>query len=150
MGQAAYDLNVQQFCAGGLNFGYFYSGSPIIAHEAEPAPVYTMADFTPSTVPGCRAPHFWLDDARKRSLYDSFGPGYTLLRLDTGVDVGAFQNAAALRHMPLVVVEVPAGLEVPSAYLHKLVLCRTDQHVVWRGDTMPARIEELVNQLCGV
>ncbi len=149
MGQAAYDLNVQQFCAGGLNFGYFYSGSPIIAHEAAPAPAYTMGDFTPSTVPGCRAPHFWLDTARTRSLYDSFGPGYTLLRFDTGVDVSAFQSVAALRHMPLVVVDVPAGLEIPSAYLHKLVLCRTDQHVVWRGDSLPAQVEELVSQLCG-
>ncbi len=149
MGQAAYDLNVQQFCAGGLNFGYFYSGSPIIAHEAEPAPAYTMGDFTPSTVPGCRAPHFWLDKARKRSLYDAFGPGYTLLRFDAGVDVGAIQSAAALRNMPLKVVDVPAGLDIPSAYVHKLVLCRTDQHVVWRGDGLPADTDGLVRQLCG-
>ena len=31
VGQGAYDLNVQQFCCAGLNFGYFYAGSPIIA-----------------------------------------------------------------------------------------------------------------------
>ena len=31
VGQAAYDLNVQQYCCGGLNFGYFYDRSPIIA-----------------------------------------------------------------------------------------------------------------------
>jgi 2-polyprenyl-6-methoxyphenol hydroxylase-like FAD-dependent oxidoreductase len=149
-GQAAYALNVQQFCAGGLNFGYFYTGSPIIAHEAQAAPAYTMGDFTPSTVPGCRAPHFWLADGR--SLYDAFGPGYTLLRFDAGVDVGLLQSAAALRHMPLVVVEVPAhaGLEIPSAYVHKLVLCRTDQHVVWRGDALPADVDGLVYQLCGI
>ena len=24
VGQEAYDLNVQQYCCGGLNFGYFY------------------------------------------------------------------------------------------------------------------------------
>jgi 2-polyprenyl-6-methoxyphenol hydroxylase-like FAD-dependent oxidoreductase len=151
MGQAAYDLNVQQFCAGGLNFGYFYTGSPIIAHESEPAPAYTMGSFTPSTVPGCRAPHFWLDAAHTRSLYDSFGPGYTLLRFDAGVDVGSLQAAAALRHVPLVVVDVPAdrGLEIPFAYLHKLVLCRTDQHVVWRGDSLPVDVDGWVSQLRG-
>ncbi|MEL0488907.1 FAD-dependent monooxygenase, partial [Neisseria gonorrhoeae] len=27
IGQEAYELNVQQFCCAGLNFGYFYSGS---------------------------------------------------------------------------------------------------------------------------
>ena len=153
MGRAAYELNVQQFCAGGLNFGYFYSGSPIIAHDsevgAETAPAYTMGDFTPSTVPGCRAPHFWLDEARKRSLYDAFGPGYTLVRFEAGVEVGALLSAAALRNMPLTVVDVPAGLDIPSAYGHKLVLCRTDQHVVWRGDLLPASVDELVSQLCG-
>ena len=33
VGQAAYDLNVQQYCCGGLNFGYYYEGSPIIAYD---------------------------------------------------------------------------------------------------------------------
>ena len=152
MGRAAYALNVQQFCAGGLNFGYFYTGSPIIAHEAEPAPAYTMGDFTPSTVPGCRAPHFWLDPARQHSLYDRLGPGYTLLRFDAGVAIDALQAAAALRKMPLVVVDVPAdrGLEIPPAYRHQLVLCRTDQHVVWRGDVLPSDVGGLVGQLCGM
>ena len=27
-------------------------------------PGYSMAEFTASTVPGCRAPHFWLADGR--------------------------------------------------------------------------------------
>ncbi|MEY3637112.1 MAG: 2,4-dichlorophenol 6-monooxygenase, partial [Pseudomonadota bacterium] len=44
------DLNVQQFCCEGLNFGYYYEGSPIIAHEDEPAPAYSMGSFTPSTI----------------------------------------------------------------------------------------------------
>src|SRR5690606_25610141 len=81
VGAAAYDLNVQQFCAGGLNFGYFYDNSPLIAYDDEAAPPYTMGGFTSSTVPGCRAPHFWL--ASGRSVYDAFGADYTLLRLNT-------------------------------------------------------------------
>ena len=71
VGRAAYDLNVNQYCCGGLNFGYFYDASPIIAYDGEPAPGYTMANFTPSTVPGCRVPHLWLRDGR--SLYDALG-----------------------------------------------------------------------------
>ena len=42
-GRDAYELNVQQYCAAGLNFGYFYDDSPIIAHEPEPPPAYTMS-----------------------------------------------------------------------------------------------------------
>jgi hypothetical protein len=30
IGREAYELNVGQFCCGGLNFGYFYDASPII------------------------------------------------------------------------------------------------------------------------
>jgi hypothetical protein len=38
IGKEAYDLNVGQFCCGGLNFGYFYDASPIIAYDGEQAP----------------------------------------------------------------------------------------------------------------
>lgn len=146
VGAEAYELNVQQFCCAGLNFGYFYQGSPIIAHEAEPPPAYSMGGFTPSTVPGCRAPHFWLADGR--SLYDAFGAGYTLLRFDRAVDVQSLQAAAQARGMPLTLVDV-AGVAVPEAYRHKLVLCRDDQHVAWRADRAPADAAALVELLRG-
>lgn len=150
VGQGAYELNVQQFCCAGLNFGYFYAGSPIIAHESEAPPAYSMGGFTPSTVPGCRAPHFWLADGR--SLYDAFGPGYTLLRFDAGADVkadvSALVAAAQVRNMPLAVLDVQAT-HIPKACLHKLVLCRADQHAVWRGDQLPRELARLVALLCG-
>ena len=31
-----------------------------IAYDGEPAPGYSMGHAVPSTVPGCRMPHFWL------------------------------------------------------------------------------------------
>ena len=146
IGQEAYDLNVQQFCCAGLNFGYFYRDSPILADDDEAPPAYSMGSFTPSTVPGCRAPHFWLADGR--SLYDAFGLGYTLLRFDPGADVQPLLAAAQSRAMPLELVDVQAG-EVPPAYRHKLVLCRADQHVVWRSDAVPADAAGLVDLLRG-
>ena len=79
-GPLAYALDVEQQCCGGLNFGYFYDRSPIIAYDGEQAPTYTMGTFTSTTVPGCRAPHLWIEG--RRSLYDAMGPDYTLLRLD--------------------------------------------------------------------
>jgi hypothetical protein len=105
-----------------------------------------MGGFTESTVPGCRAPHFWLADGR--SLYDAFGPVYTLLRLDPAVDVGPLLAAAQAKAMPIEVLDVQAG-RVPDAYRHKLVLCRSDQHVAWRGDAVPADATALVEMLRG-
>jgi len=68
-GQDLYDLNVQQYCCAGLNFGYYYDQSPVIVYDEERAPDYSMGSFTPSTVPGCRAPHFWMPDGQ--SAYDA-------------------------------------------------------------------------------
>ena len=146
VGKEAYELNVQQFCCAGLNFGYFYGGSPILVQDEEPPPAYTMGNFTPSTVPGCRAPHFWMRDGR--SLYDAFGPGYTLLRFDPAVDVAPLVNEARGQRVPLQVVDVDAA-EIPPAYKHKLVLCRTDQHVVWRSNRVGSGVGELVAMLRG-
>ncbi|WP_225782341.1 FAD-dependent oxidoreductase [Xenophilus sp. Marseille-Q4582] len=148
VGREAYELNVQQFCCAGLNFGYYYAGSPLIAHEEQAPPPYTMGDFTPSTVPGCRAPHLWLADGR--SLYDAFGPGYTLLRRDRAVPVDALLAAAAQAGMPLQLVDLAdARGALPAAYTHALTLCRADQHVAWRGARQPADAATLVAQLCG-
>ena len=146
IGREAYDLNVQQFCCAGLNFGYYYEGSPIIASDGEAPPAYTMGDFIESTVPGCRAPHFWLTDGR--SLYDAFGQGYTLLRFDRGVDVAPLLAAAQARQVPLTLLDV-ADAKVPQAYRHKMVLCRDDQHVAWRADALPADATALVDLLRG-
>jgi hypothetical protein len=50
VGRQAYEINVGQFCCGGLNFGYFYAHSPIIVYDGEKAPPYTIYDFGQSTV----------------------------------------------------------------------------------------------------
>ncbi|CAN5712956.1 FAD-dependent oxidoreductase [soil metagenome] len=146
IGREAYELNVQQFCCAGLNFGYYYTGSPVIAYDDATPPDYSMGSFTPSTVPGCRAPHFWLADGR--SLYDAFGPGYTLLRFDRNADVSALQRDADAAGMPLALLDVDAPT-VPAEYVHALVLCRADQHVMWRGNQVPQQSAALVARLCG-
>lgn len=146
VGAEAYALNVQQFCCAGLNFGYFYQGSPIIAGDGEQPPAYSMGEFKESTVPGCRAPHFWLADGR--SLYDAFGQGYTLLRFDPQLDIEPLVAAARARRVPLEVLDA-GGRDVPAAYRHRLVLCREDQHVAWRADALPADPAALVDLLRG-
>jgi 2-polyprenyl-6-methoxyphenol hydroxylase-like FAD-dependent oxidoreductase len=146
VGEAAYALHVQQFACAGLNFGYFYDDSPIIAHEEESAPAYTMHEYTPSTVPGCRTPHLWLGDGR--SLFDAVGPWFTLLRFDPGIDVSGLELAAGRVGVPLKVLDVQ-GDDVPCAYRHRLLLDRPDRHVAWRGDELPADPAALIDLVRG-
>jgi hypothetical protein len=51
---------------------------------------------------------------------------------------------ARARRLPLTVVDVLPGPDVPQAYRHKLVLCRDDQHVAWRGDAVAGDAGDLV------
>jgi hypothetical protein len=146
LAKAAYDLNVQQYCCAGLNFGYYYDASPIIAYDGETPPAYSMGSFTPSTVPGARAPHLFLRDGR--SLYDAFGPSYTLLRLDPALEVRRLRSAAAERRIPLTLLDI-APDEASGAYAEKLVLVRPDQHIAWRGQAAPENPERLLARLTG-
>ncbi|WP_375411921.1 FAD-dependent oxidoreductase [uncultured Bradyrhizobium sp.] len=146
VGRVAYEINVQQYACAGLNFGTFYDGSPIIAYDGAEHPAYTMDGYTPSTVPGCRTPHFWRNDGR--SLYDAMGPEFTLLRFDSSLDTAALQAAAERRGMPLAVLDVDVA-EACGLYDHRLVLSRPDQHVAWRGDTLPPDSLALVDHVRG-
>src|SRR5256885_2506107 len=80
VGRLTYQINVQQYACAGLNFGSYYDRSPIIVYDGAKPPGYTMSSYTPSTVPGCRTPHFWCEDGS--SLYDAMGSEFTLLRFD--------------------------------------------------------------------
>ena len=144
VGQAAYDLNVQQYCCAGLNFGYFYDRSPIIAYDGAEHPGFTMADFTPSSTPGCRLPFAKLADGRP--VYDALGPGYTLVRYDSDVAVAPLADAMRSNGVPFNIVDV-SDAQPPSD--HKLILTRTDQHVAWRGDAIPDDPAHLVCKLLG-
>jgi len=146
IGREAYDINVGQFCCGGLNFGYFYPDSPIIAYDSETAPTYSIDQFSQSTVPGCRTPHLWLRDGR--SLYDVLGSDFTLLRFDPRVEIGGLVGAAAHRGVPMAVVDVDAA-EAAALYPSKLLLSRPDQHVAWRGDKPPADPMALIDRVRG-
>lgn len=131
MGREAYDLNVQQYCCAGLNFGYFYDRSPIIVNDGHTPPEYSMSDFTASSVPGCRVPHFDLPDGR--ALQDALGRFYTLLRTDPAVPVENIVEAAKEQGMPLDVLDISPPDDVAGLYPAPLVMVRPDQHVAWRG-----------------
>ncbi|HWZ38520.1 MAG TPA: FAD-dependent oxidoreductase [Bradyrhizobium sp.] len=145
VGRLTYEINVQQYACAGLNFGAYYDSSPIIAYDGTAQPSYTMNSYTPSTVPGCRTPHFFRDDGS--SLYDAMGPEFTLLRFDPGLDVASLSGAAREKRVPLRILDV----EQPDAAYEggRLVLSRPDQHVAWRGDRIPFDPVALIDRIRG-
>jgi 2-polyprenyl-6-methoxyphenol hydroxylase-like FAD-dependent oxidoreductase len=147
VGRAAYDLNVKQYCCAGLNFGYFYDQSPVIAYDGEALPAYTMGDFEPSTVPGARMPHVWLSDGR--SIFDAMGPGYTLLRSDPACDVTALSEAARRNGVPLTVLDLSTEEVGAARPTEALLLVRPDQHIAWRGQVAPSDPEALIHRITG-
>jgi hypothetical protein len=82
------------------------------------------------------------------SLYDRFGRGFTLLRLDPGVDTAALERAAADRCVPLSILDV--GLpEAPALYGRRLALIRPDHYIAWRGDRLPEDPDALLARVTG-
>jgi len=126
----------------------FLAGNACHLHpDGKAPPPEHPSDYVPSAVPGCLAPHAWLADGS--SLYDHFGPGYTLLVTDghnTGAE--ALAQAAAARGMPLTVV-APGDERLPGAYAARFALIRPDQHVAWRGDALPDDVGPLLDRVAG-
>jgi 2-polyprenyl-6-methoxyphenol hydroxylase-like FAD-dependent oxidoreductase len=136
----------RQFRSLGAQLGYRYTMSPIIVGDGTEAPPLDYGGYTPSAVPGCRAPHLWLEDGS--SLYDHFGADFCLLKLDPLVDTAPIESAAERLSMPLNVCELD-NAEARSLYERKLVLIRPDQHVAWRGDELPSDSDWLLDAVRG-
>ena len=94
-----------EFNIPGITFGGRYDGSPIVVPDGTAPPPDAANTYAPTACPGGRAPHLWLADGR--SLYDTFGFEFTLLRLGAKApDVTSFIAAAKAQSVPLAVVEV--------------------------------------------
>jgi 2-polyprenyl-6-methoxyphenol hydroxylase-like FAD-dependent oxidoreductase len=128
--------------AAGVQLGFRYDGSPIVIADGNPPEDIFPAsydEYVPSGLPGGRAPHLWLDAERVMgsSLYDRFGKGFTLLRLNGGGhDTKRFEQAAADAGIPLAILDVPMR-EARELYGRDLALVRPDRVIVWRGDAVP-------------
>jgi 2-polyprenyl-6-methoxyphenol hydroxylase-like FAD-dependent oxidoreductase len=129
----------------GIERGYRYMASPVIvAGSGTPSgdPDPAGYRYAPTTWPGARLPHIWLDDGTP--LHDKLGNGFTLLLLPVSADQGAQwyvrEIAAAFIRFgaPLELVEVTSATAQAVYAGHRLILIRPDLHVAWRsGDSRP-------------
>jgi 2-polyprenyl-6-methoxyphenol hydroxylase-like FAD-dependent oxidoreductase len=128
---------MREFDTLGVVLGSRYDDSPIIADDGSAPPPEHYANYQPSAHPGCLAPHAWLGDGS--SLYDHFGPGFTLLLLgDTAAPLARdIESAAAKARVPLTFLDLRAA-GLGELYAAPLVLIRPDQFVAWRGSDADA------------
>lgn len=145
LGREILDLGNLENEADGIEFGYRYDNSPVICGEPDTPLADHMDGYTPGTQPGARPPSLFLEDGQ--AIFDLFGHGFTLLRFDD-IDVDDFSTAAAERGMPLKIVDI-RDARARMLYERDLVLIRPDQHVAWRGDTMPDRPSAVLDRIRG-
>jgi 2-polyprenyl-6-methoxyphenol hydroxylase-like FAD-dependent oxidoreductase len=118
----------------GAELGYRYVDSPIICNIPG-GPEHLFREYHPTTWPGARLPHVWLDGGTP--LQDKIADGYTVLKLaGTKADAGGLQDAIAAHGAPVRVLDVPDKV-ARDVYGYDLVLIRPDMHVVWRGNAAP-------------
>ena len=119
----------------GAELGYRYEESPLIALEPG-GPDHHFREYVPTTWPGARLPHVWLDD--RTALHDRLHDGYTLLRLGgTTTDTSGLERAMRASGAPFDVMTIEDATP-RDVYGCDLVMVRPDLHVVWRGNTAPA------------
>jgi 2-polyprenyl-6-methoxyphenol hydroxylase-like FAD-dependent oxidoreductase len=119
----------------GAELGYRYVDSPII-DNVPGGPEHLFREYQPSTWPGARLPHLWLDDGTP--IQDHIPTrGYTVIRLRRELDVRSLQAAFEARGTTLTVLDVP-DMTARMVYERGLMLLRPDLHIVWRGKQPPA------------
>ena len=139
----------EQFASIGVQLGARYDGSSVIIPDAA-APADSVLTYTPTSIPGGRAPHVWFDEKRTygNSLFDRLGTGFTLLRLGPRAPDASVMMAAAVRqNIPLKVLDV-SDTDARDLYERDLVIIRPDQYVAWRGNNS-ANPDRLFAQVVG-
>jgi 2,4-dichlorophenol 6-monooxygenase len=147
----------------GLDIGYVYDDGALVRDaRATPEPANDVTQYVPSTAPGARFPHLWLDPAHTRSTHDVLdSEGYTLLLGDDGSPwQNALRSVGPLRSkLKIAFLGAMCEGEEQSRALVELcaierdgaLLVRPDGHVAWRQPSLtktPDRTLQRVFEEC--
>ncbi len=131
----------------GIEAGYRYVDSPILARENSAGPDPENPQYVPSAWTGSRLPHVWLDDGS--ALADRIGSGFTVVRLGSDPpDTTPLAHALAALGAPVDELRVGSS-RARELYERDIVLVRPDLHVAWRGNALPADPHALARRITG-
>jgi 2,4-dichlorophenol 6-monooxygenase len=145
--RAAIERQQDHFDMLGLHLGVRYeSGALVPDGSAAPTATNPVRDYVPTSRPGSRLPHAWIEHAgARRSLLDLVGSeGFTLLAGEEGA--GWSRVADGCTMAPLRCLVAGRDFTDPDGHWRRVceidgdgaLLVRPDQHVAWRVRTAPA------------
>jgi hypothetical protein len=119
-------------------------------------PNFDPKSYTPSTWPGARAPHVFLQDGCTSTL-DLYGKDFTLFDFttspdDMSVSGKVFATVAKELNIPLKIVTLREEQHIRDIWERNLVLVRPDGHVAWRSsDEVPNadQVKEILEVIIG-
>ncbi|KAI2794200.1 FAD-dependent monooxygenase apdD [Penicillium oxalicum] len=123
----------------GVEMGYRYSSNLCVAGPLDAVlspPEFHPRKYTPSTMPGYRAPHVYLTTGK--AISHLFGDGFTLVAFpeseELATSIEYFNISASTRKVPLEVVQLPGEVHAHKVWGAPLTLVRPDGFVSWHGD----------------
>jgi len=130
----------------GAELGYRYVGSPVIWEELG-GPEHRFEVYQPTTWPGARLPHVWLEDGAP--IQDRIPEHYVLLRLGgCQADAAPLSQAFDRLGAPFCVLDITDATP-RDIYEYDLILLRPDMHVAWRGNAMHETPDHLAAVVTG-
>jgi 2-polyprenyl-6-methoxyphenol hydroxylase-like FAD-dependent oxidoreductase len=132
----------------GAELGYRYDHSPLVWSEDGEPPPLDFIRYEPTTWPGARLPHVWLEDGSAVQDRVGYELAFTLLRLGGSHDVRGFGEAFAALRAPFRVLDLPDA-RARGLYGFDLILLRPDLHVAWRGNRVPSEPMRLASMATG-
>lgn len=156
--QAAIDRQSAHFNMSGLDLGFSYTSAAVVEDGVPPQSDNPVSHYLPSTTPGSRMPHAWLQSGGTRlSTLDLISYGVPLVLAAApvdGLDAAVLQLRDAGYPLELAVVGGESELQPADGAFEELMGCdvvivRPDGHVGARiaADAAVARLPHLVSVL---
>jgi hypothetical protein len=117
----------------GIELDYRFPGSPVIVAEPEAIEQeWNVQVYSPSTVPGSRTPHVFLEDG-KTSIFSRLGRGYTVVDFSSAGALSFRIERLAKENGFLVTrLHLPFERLASKIWERDVVLVRPDHFVAWR------------------
>ena len=131
----------------GIEMGYRYHLSNIIYKDLENEPEYSERNYIPTTFSGGRLPNIFLKDGRAILDLIDF-QGFTLFNMSENSRNEKLINIFEKLKIPFQIIQV-LDSDAIKLFEKEYILVRPDQHICFRGDSLPEDCESLVSRIIG-